>query len=533
MKIQTTTVPFDKIPFFSSIDVAYTNSDARLAPFYKYKTEFSSFEQIIEDKKKDPINRKVLVESLKLQYNNLQTSQAVKKNIDLLLEENTFTVTTAHQPSLATGPLYFIYKIISTLNLSESLTKQHPDYQFVPVFYLGSEDHDFEEINHFQLFGKKFEWQSGEGGSTGAMSTQHLQPVLDQLKEVLGESEHAQTIYKTLHTAYSTHKTYNDATLYLINELFKEYGLVVLIPNTADLKRQFIPIMEAELLEQSSETLVSTTINELAEAGFKAQASPRNINLFYLQEGSRERIVLENGVYNVLNTTLQFTRSEILEELNNHPEKFSPNVILRPLYQEKILPNLAYIGGGGELAYWLERKTQFKHFKLNFPMLIRRNSVLWVDKGNAKKLTKLGLSVIDLMEDDDLIIKNYVSKNTSSTISLAAEKQALSKVFDDLLKKAVALDPGLKQSVLGEKTKQLKGIDQLENKLLRAEKRKFETSNNQILSLKSKLFPQKNMQERKDNFLSFYLKYGEDYFKVLKENLHPLTKKFIILTDEI
>ncbi len=525
-------IPFEKVPQFATKDTEYVNSKPEIRSFYKYDVTLDAFEQVIKDKQQDETNRTVLVDVLREQYAKFTTSDAVRDNIEALLDERTFTVTTAHQPSLFTGPLYYIYKIISTINLAEALRKQYPDYNFVPVFVSGGEDHDFAEVNHANIFGKNVEWESGESGSVGMMKTATLQPALEQSKEILGESDNAQRLYQLIETAYTSHELYSDATIHLVNELFKEQGLVALNMTNAELKRLFIPIMEDELLRQTSQTFVEQTQQELEKVGFGSQAHAREINLFYLRDQIRNRIVLEGDTYKVLDTDYTFSKDEILQELQDHPEHFSPNVVLRPLYQELILPNLAYVGGGGEIAYWLERKSQFEHFGINYPMLVRRNSALWIDKGSVKRMQKLDLTVQNLFEDTEKLIKQYVAANAESELSLAEEKAALEKLFEQAAAKAESIDPTLKKAVLAEGAKQVKSLEQMESKIVRAEKQRHETALNQIRSLRDKFFPGNGLQERTDNFTQFYLKYGDAFFTVLKDNLDPLDKRFVIILDK-
>ncbi len=525
-------IPFEQVPQLAAKDLAYATANPALRPFYKYDVNLDAFANVIEDKKKDKINRPVLVDMLREQYIKIPTSDAVRDNVEALLQENTFTVTTAHQPALFTGPLYYIYKIISTINLARVLNERYPASRFVPVFVGGGEDHDFEEVNHANIFNKKIVWQSGETGSVGMMKTVTLQPVLAELKQILGETGNSQQLYRLIETAYTAHETYGIATLHLVNELFKQDGLVVIDMNNAQLKRLFLPIIEEELLHQSSQQYVEATQLKLKEAGFGSQAYVRDINLFYLRDQIRNRIVLEGDTYKVLDTNYNFSKDELLQELQAHPEHFSPNVVLRPLYQELILPNLAYIGGGGEIAYWLERKSQFEHFGINYPMLVRRNSVLWIDGGSANRMQKLNLSVQDLFEDTEALIKKYVAANAAGELSLAEEKAALEKLFEQVAAKAKEIDPTLEKAILAEGAKQVKSLEQMESKIVRAEKQRHETALNQIRSLRDKLFPGNGLQERTDNFAQFYLKYGDEFFEVLKANLDPLDSQFVVIFDK-
>lgn len=533
-KTSTVTIkrfPFPQIEQLSQKDVAYATKNPKLRPFYKYEANLASFGEVIADKAKDTINRAVLVEALAAQYADLEVSAATRANIEVLAQETTFTVTTAHQPSLATGPLYYIYKIVSAIHLARLLKETYPKNDFVPVFVTGGEDHDFEEVNHLNLFNKKIVWENEESGSVGMMKTASLQGVLSELKDILGDRDEAQAIYEILEKAYTGHDKYALATVDLVNRLFGEYGLVVLSMNNAALKAEFVPIMKRELLEQPSQDLINKATGELEAAGFSGQAHAREINLFYLRDQIRERIVLEEGVYKVLNTDYVFSEEELITELETNPQHFSPNVVMRPLFQELILPNLAYIGGGGEIAYWLERKEQFAHFGLNFPMLIRRNSVLWLDAGTKKRMAKLGLATEDLFIETETLLKRFIRQNTENELSLAEEKAQQTKVFDAIKYKAQEIDPTLAKAVAAEQVKQMNVLNQLEGRLMRAEKQKHETALNQIRSLKDKLFPGNGLQERHDNFLGFYLKYGRQFFEVLLEHLNPLEEGFIIVEE--
>jgi bacillithiol biosynthesis cysteine-adding enzyme BshC len=255
--------------------------------------------------------------------------------------------------------------------------------------------------------------------------------------------------------------------------------------------------------------------------------------LFYLDKGLRERIVLEDGVYKALNTNLVWTEAEILDLLEKHPEHFSPNVVLRPLFQELVLPNLAYVGGGGELAYWLERKTQFETLGIPYPMLVRRNSVLWLDKDAQKKLQKFGFTASEFFEDTDLLVRRFIETNAAGEINLQPEIQAIAQVYEQLAAKAAAIDPTLDKAVRADASKTTAALEQWQARLMKAEKQRHEVTLNQLRALKEKLFPGNGLQERSENFLAYYLKYGPGYFDTLKNALQPFDPGFIILSEEL
>lgn len=526
-------LPFPQVPQLSKADVAYATSDERLRPFYAYPQILDSFEQILLDKEGRDYPRTKLVEALKRQYQKLSFQEPVHRNIEALSHDNAFTIVTAHQPSLFLGPLFFIYKALTVLNLAEAVeARVGGQRRIVPVFVLGSEDHDLEEVNKVNLFGKQIVWQPGDTGPVGSMSTASLAPVLDELRAILGESDAARALFNRVENCYQNQETFAAATQALLHEFMGLYGLVILNMNDAGLKRSFIPLIKAELTDLPAFRIVNETIAQLTGLGFKAQAAPREINLFYLSPGSRERIVLENEVYKVLNTNLVFSKAEILEEVEIHPERFSPNVVLRPLFQEIVLPNLAYVGGGGELAYWLERKSLFDYFGIQFPMLVRRHSAMWLDRDAGKKLIKFGISPTQLFGDIDSLIRGFVAQNAMGEVNLDMEINELKKIFEQVAAKALAVDPTLEKSVLAESVKAIAGLEQWQSRLVRSEKQKHETTLNQLRVVKEKLFPANGLQERQDNFLGYILKYGDGFIGMLKEQFAPFDTGFVVLEED-
>ena len=205
---------------------------------------------------------------------------------------------------------------------------------------------------------------------------------------------------------------------------------------------------------------------------------------------------------------------------------------MRPLYQEVILPNLAYIGGGGELAYWFQLKDMFNANNVFFPTLILRNSVLIIDAGSIKKMQKLGLEVPQLFEDTEELIKEYVTQHADINLTLSQQKEQLAKLYETIENKAIQLDKTLQAVVNAELQKATNGINNIEARLLKAEKQREEVAVNQIRSIKDKLFPNSGLQERHDNMSSLLLFYGMDIIPTLMQHLHPLDKELVVLMDK-
>ena len=528
MKIEKISVL--ELDIMSDLIKDYITEHPKVDRLYKYKKELASFKQIILDKSKQNINRKVLVEELQKQYIDIEKSLKVDANIIKLLDKNSFTIATAHQLCLFTGPLYFIYKVISTIKLCSVLKKKYPEFNFIPVFWLGSEDHDFKEINHSHFQNKKIEWESGQTGAVGEMNNCNIKSSISELIEYFNNYKNNNILNK-IEMFFSENENYSHSFIKFVHHLFSNFGLVVIDGNNSQYKKIFSSVIKEELLNSFVKNNIKKEIDYIAKK-YKVQAKPRDINLFYMKANIRERISVKNNKYIVNNTDIFFSQKTLLEELKNFPHRFSPNVVFRPLYQEFILPNLACIGGAGELAYWLQLKSSFDSQGVNFPMLLLRDMAMIIDKKTSKKLVKLSLDKKSLFLHKDLIIRKIILNSSSVDLSIENEFNILNKLFKSLLEKATNIDKNLETSVLGEQKKASKSLANIETKMLRAEKRKNELVVKQISDIKDKLFPNGILQERVYNFLPYFLEYDKEFFKILLENFNPLDSEIKIFSEE-
>ena len=521
-------VTYQNSGYFSSLIVDYLNQKPELKPLYNRFPTLDNFEDQIQEKKVNfnHSNRAVLADVLKKQSQNYQYSDLTNQNIESLLSSNTFTITTGHQLNLFSGPLYFLYKIISAINLADDLKIKYPNYNFVPVYWMATEDHDFEEINYFNFKGKKIRWNKESSGPVGRLFTSGLDQVFEVFANELGTGINAEFLKTLFKKAYLNHNNLADATRYLANALFGKFGLVIIDADNQNLKKIFIPYIKEELLNQTFYKNVSKTIQSLEK--YTIQVNPRELNLFYIEDNFRERIIFKDGIFTINNTQKSFSKDEILEELDKFPEKFSPNVLLRPVYQEVILPNLCYIGGGGEIAYWLELKSSFESLKVVFPILLLRNSVLVATKKQAHKADKLNLMWQDLFLKQDVLIDKKIKAISNIPIDFSAQMQFLKKQFEDLYKIANLTDSSFIGAVKAQETKQLKGLLNLEKRLLKAQKRKYSEQLAQIISFQNNLFPNDSLQERQANFAEFYLENGNLLIESLILKIKPLEQNFII-----
>ena len=504
----------DAVGAFPKLFLDYISRDQNLAKFYNQYPDIQGFKQVIEARKFSDTKRKTLVNVLEKQYQHLEN----KPNLAILSESNTFTVTTGHQLNIFTGPLYVIYKIVTVINLAKKLKAEFPAYNFVPVYWMASEDHDFAEIASFNLFGKNYQWETEQKGAVGRMNPAELQAIFEQMPE-------KPVIFEE---AYLKNTTLADAVRQYMNEFFGSEGLVCLDADDATLKGVFSEIIKDDLLNNTANRIVTETSNELNAMGYHTQITPREINFFYLQDGLRERIIYVNSEFRIQNSELKFSQQEILQTLTDEPENFSPNVVLRPLYQEIILPNIAYIGGPSEVPYWLQLKGVFDYYGEQFPLLMPRNFALVVNQANKKKIDKLGISIEELFADEVTLRKTFVEQNSENSLSLAFEIDDVSEIFERILKKSMAVDQTMKGAVEAEKSKVIGSLENLEKRIKKAEERNQETSVTQLLALKQKLFPDGGLQERKENFLNFYLNDNLFIIKLLAE-FDPLDYRFNVV----
>tara|TARA_R110002096_G_scaffold238027_3_gene429306 strand:- start:5026 stop:6636 length:1611 start_codon:yes stop_codon:yes gene_type:complete len=530
-------IPYKATGYFSKIITDYLDGATEISPFYQYQPKIEAFEAAIKSKSNfSERQRKVLSTALSVQYKKdgiaIQKEALLSENIQALENSNAFTITTGHQLCLFTGPIYFIYKIICTIKLCRQLTEKYPKSQFIPIYWMASEDHDFAEINHFHFKEKRFEWNTSQTGAVGKMSLEGLEKVFKSFESSLTPySSNSEELKQLFRDAYLKHSNLAAATRYIVHQLFKQYGLVIIDGDDCSLKTEFSAVMQEELLLESTATLVETQTKKLAEH-YKVQVNPREINLFYLKDTIRERIVKNGDAYALADSSSKFSKDELLEELQNYPERFSPNVILRPLYQETILPNLAYIGGGGELAYWFQLKLVFEHFKTPMPILLLRNSALFLAEKQSKYFKQLQINVKELFLKAGVLKKSWVVKNSKKDLKLSAEQAEIKSLYTKLASKSKSVDSTLFDHVKALETKHQKDLKQLSEKFIRVVRKNEDETMHKIDFLKNSLFPKDGLQERSMNFSDLYLIYGNQLIEILMDEFEMPTKDFHVFFDK-
>ena len=470
--------------------------------------------------------RKVLSEVLQNQYAAYEKSEKQQFNLQNLEQSETFTITTGHQLNLFTGPVFFIYKILQTIKLAAFLNEKFQSKHFVPVFWLASEDHDFEEINHFKTEKHYYETKAKNGGAVGRIKVE------DDFFVTQFEEEFKDTVFGTelivmLKRAYKKGNTLSQATKIIVQELFADYGLLVLNGDDPRLKAEMKQVFKEELLQQDLFETSRETVDYFTEKYGKVQVNPREINLFYLSE-TRDRIAFENNRYVVVDRDKSFSKEEILGELEHHPERFSPNALMRPVYQETILPNLVYIGWNAEIMYWLELKNYFRALSLPFPLLIPRNSMLMLADKTVGKAKDLGVEINDFFRNFAVVTNKLLLNENEILPLLDLQETQLKEQFGHLKEKAELTDKTFGNLVEAEQTRQLKSFERMKKRLLRAEKIKQKEKVERLENLFLRVHPGNTWQERSYNFSVFYSEWGKDWLQNCYQQLNVENSELII-----
>lgn len=520
-------VPYRTTGRFAPIAVDYVEGRPELREFFAHTPDRTGLATAMAERRYDPAMRETLSAVLQDQYQGLAVDEAVRANLDALRREGTLAVTTGHQLCLFTGPLYVPFKILNTIRLARGLST--PERPVVPVFWMATEDHDRAEIDHTWIGGNKVQWAGDVAGAVGRLKLEGIEATVAEAEALLGPGAHADELRALLRSCYREEHTLAQATRLFVNALFGRFGLVILDADDARLKRAFAPIMQEELLNQVTERTVRYA-NEKLSANYEPQAHARDINLFHLSAGHRSRIGLEGDTYHVLDGGPSLSVDQLLIELQRHPERFSPNVLLRPVYQETVLPNIAYIGGGGEIAYWLQLRWLFQGLQVPMPVLMFRTSALFISTKQAQKWHASGLSLEDLFAPKGVLEKRIATEHASFSTSLADERAAHAELFTKLAERARSADATLEASVRAKEAFSAKGLDMIERRLIHAAKRQQADRLQRMNEVLDGLFAH-GLQERRENFMPWYAQEGPAFFDRLLEALDPLDPRFSVLED--
>lgn len=476
--------------------------------------------------------RQVLVEVLREQYARctIRVEGRLEAQLEHLLQVTSRTVVTGHQLNLFGGPLYVLYKLAHIVAQARELNASTPGFYTVPVFWMATEDHDYAEVDHVHFRAQPFRAAGVPAGAVGRRVLGDLEPLISAVEALLGTGKRAAAAGALLRRAYRAGRTWAEAMRILAHDWFGAQGLVILDADDPRLKRFFIPICEQELRNSTYSAALRHTTQSLSES-YSVQALVRPINLFYLGSDFRTRIEREGEVFRTIEGGLSWSETTLIAELHAHPERFSPNVLLRPLYQETLLPNLAYTGGGGELAYWFQMRAAFETAGIPMPVLILRQSFLWVTGSASKVWMHTEVPAAEWFVEVSRFIRHRLSEHSPLDLALTEPRQELDRVFEKLLSLASQTDESMHRAVEAERKRHQKGLHRLEGKLIRAEKRRLGERVRQWERAHAQLFPQGGLQERFDSYWDLFEHFGPQTPAVVLSAISAFEPAFLLMRE--
>lgn len=493
-----TTIARDRIKQFSSFSHAFGNQST-FGQFLTAPLNSISDLQLQAQKKKEvysPSTRQNLVQVWNRQISSF-ASKSQLENLKSLGDENTFTVTTGHQLTLFAGPLYLVYKVLHVVRLSEEFNNSQTAFKAVPVFWMASEDHDFDEVKSTHLFNQKLTWESEQTGPVGRFEMHDFKEVREQFSAFFAGKE---TEINEL-IAISEKADYAAYLQEFISKLFAEFGVLVLQPDHRDLKREFIPVILREISSPLAHHAVLNANKQIESAGFKPQAQSRDCNLFYLKKGERLRIEpVENGL--AIDGKV-YSKEELKALVESEPENFSPNVILRPVYQETILPNLVYVGGGGEMAYWIQLKGVFHVHHTLFPLIQQRVSIQLTDGALKKRMDKLNWPDERYFESKEDLKKLFLKENEGDDLDLSILYSQFDTLRSTMIEKAKSIEATLESFAEAETVRMKKQLESFEQRLVKQLKQRHEQVLQSIDFISERIIPENSLQERYFHWLQF------------------------------
>jgi bacillithiol biosynthesis cysteine-adding enzyme BshC len=476
-------------------------------------------------------NRQTLADALKKQNEQFGSSPETLANIEKLRDAKTFAVVTGQQTTVFTGSLYTIYKTISTLQLARQLQHDFPDYAFVPVFWLEAEDSDYAEFSSIHTLSQNkvsplAYTQKGTADGQMMSRVKFSQEIFHFTNSFLGSlqsSDFKDGLTDLLRSAYSEGETFSSAFAKLMARLFATDGLILFSVDDPKMKRLGQSIFQKELLNapKTSELVISQSAS-LEESGYNVQAKPKPVNLHVITaDGVRQLIEPKDSKFELRITKETLGRNELIELATSSPERFSPNVITRPLLQDTILPTVAYVAGPGEVSYLAQLKTAYAFFGITMPVIYPRASVSLVEPKIKKVFDKYGFTLAEFYASKDNIIKKAVGAVASVDIEAGFAKAAasLQATLDELNQTVRPLDPTLSEALANAGVKMQQNFSSLKEKAFRSEKQKNSDLTGQIDKAFDSLLPNDDMQERTLNVFYFLNKYGLDFLKTLQSKI--------------
>ncbi|HUL44444.1 MAG TPA: bacillithiol biosynthesis cysteine-adding enzyme BshC [Bacteroidota bacterium] len=526
-------IPVESLPHingsFSDLYRDYISEFKSVQQFYQ--VDFHSLQQIasLADKRRSQVrDRSVLVEVLSDQNTVYGAGQRTFDNIGLLADEKTFAVVTGQQVGLFGGPLYTIYKAITAIKLAETLGAENPGLHFVPVFWLESEDHDFEEVGKASVLNAEgvpatvsYQLPTRDSGNRGAVGEiplgNTIESVFGELQQIMGNSEFKQALFEMLRKFYRPASTFSTAFAGFLTALFQDKGLVFISPNDIRLKKLLSPLFQKEIREYPHVSQLIIRQSARLEEHYHAQIKTKALNLFYFHKGGRYFIEPRETDFSLRGTRHFIPKEDLLRVAVEQPELLSPNVALRPICQDMLLPTVAYVAGPSEVAYFAQLQDVYRYFDLTMPMIYPRATATITEERMEKILERYELTVEDVFSKPEEIQKKVLDMVAEVNVEemFSRVRTSIGDQMNEMKFGINYVDPTLSAALEHTHQKIDSQITALQEKVVAAQQRKHETALRQIEKVKNSLFPHGNYQERELNVIQFMNKHGLEFVRFL------------------
>lgn len=537
------TVEYNKLPSFNNLFLDYISHNEEHSQklnkyFYSDYRENQNIAKVIENKAQNYnanryFDKNTLIDILKRQNMTFGGNELTASNIELLKDDNTFAVVTGQQVGLYTGNLYTIFKLITAIKFTNELKNRFPEHNFVPIFWLESEDHDLDEANHVNVINGQNELvrvgYESEIIDDADGTRRNLKPVgslkfdntiteqNQKLKHALIDTDFKESLFEKINSYYTPGNDYKSSFACLLNWIFKDYGPVIIDYSDLEVKKLLTPVFEKELTTSPKlcESIITTSAE--LEHNYDLQVKPKVINLFFIHNENRLLIEpRENNRFALRNSKRRFEHDEIMNILFENPELFSPNVVLRPICQDYLLPTVAYVGGPSEISYFAQLKPAYEHYDITMPVIYPRASVTILENKINKFLKNFNIDFTDVFHHKTLISKvaDKLSEiKVEDEISKAQDE--FNTIFYELKNMTAKIDKTLQNSLENVKEKLNASMELFKNKLINAQALKSDTTTVQIDKVVNNLYPASKLQERVINVTYFLNKYNDTFIKKL------------------
>ena len=517
-------VPFERIPHQSRLFLDYLKDPVALRKFYpsavRYHHELQ--QRVPEVLAAHRVDRNRVADALSAMNQHWGAPEETLNNINLLREDDCIAVVSGQQAGLFTGPLYTIYKALSAVKLAGCLKQRGT--KAVPVFWIAAEDHDFVEVAKAEFIGRDCQLKSvevstdlhHEGQPVGrVVQDDSINNVVDQLFELLPNSEFADDMKHLVQNAWQPGRGYVESFATMMTTLLGRYGLIFLDPLDPEMKKLAAPLYaEAARQAPAIATAIEERSRELESVGYHAQvmATASSFPLFlHDEQGARRALVrVENGKYQAKDTKDEYTIDELAQLALDQPQRFSPNVTLRAVVQDYLLPTIAYYGGAAEIAYFAQTAEVYRVLERPATPILPRSSLTMIERHTGRVLERYGLTLADFFEGLEPVTRRVVEEHlgAGTARNFTEAEQNVHRELDRLKQELEAIDPTLASALETGRKKIQYQLDGLRTRFIRAQMTRDEAAHRQLQRASDQLYPNKDLQERHINITSLLARHG-------------------------